>query len=61
LGGIRTTVVSNAVGSRTTIDDEAALNRLQRAGVEIATMVAIAFEWMRNGTVNLRDFVDDDA
>ncbi|WDR91052.1 isochorismatase family protein [Burkholderia ambifaria] len=44
--GRKVTVVSDAVGSRKTIDREAAIGRLGANGVEIATVEMIAFEWL---------------
>jgi hypothetical protein len=45
--GIGVTVVRNAVGSRKRADLEAAMDRLDRAEVQLATVEMIAFEWLR--------------
>ncbi|VWB57749.1 isochorismatase [Burkholderia lata] len=44
--GRTVTVVSDAVGSRKTIDRDAGIARLRAAGVQIATVEMIAFEWL---------------
>lgn len=44
---IDVTVVRDAVGSRKQSDLNAAMDRLDRAGAELATVEMIAFEWMR--------------
>jgi nicotinamidase-related amidase len=46
--GIGVTVARNAVGSRKNTDLEAAMERLDRAGVQLATVEMIAFEWLRS-------------
>jgi nicotinamidase-related amidase len=46
--GIGVTVARNAVGSRKNTDQEAAMERLHRAGVQLATVEMIAFEWLRS-------------
>ncbi|KER67721.1 isochorismatase [Burkholderia cepacia] len=44
--GRKVTVVSDAVGSRKTIDRDAGIARLGAAGAQIATVEMIAFEWL---------------
>ena len=44
--GRKVTVVSDAVGSRRTIDRDAGIARLGAAGVQIATVEMIGFEWL---------------
>jgi len=44
--GRKVTVVSDAVGSRRTIDRDAGIARLAAAGVQIATVEMIGFEWL---------------
>lgn len=44
--GRKVTVVSDAVGSRGTIDRDAGIARLRAAGAQIATIEMIAFEWL---------------
>jgi hypothetical protein len=46
--GIGVTVVRNAVGSRRNTDLTAAMERFDRAGVQLATVEMIAFEWLRS-------------
>ena len=46
--GVQVTLVSDAIGSRRPSDREAAINRLARAGAEVATVEMIAFEWLRS-------------
>ncbi|MFL9910423.1 isochorismatase family protein [Paraburkholderia sp. RL17-337-BIB-A] len=46
--GIGVTVARNAVGSRKNTDLEAAMERLDRAGVQLVTVEMIAFEWLRS-------------
>jgi hypothetical protein len=46
--GLQVTLISDAVGSRKATDRETAINRLARAGAEIATVEMIAFEWLRS-------------
>jgi hypothetical protein len=45
--GLRVTLVSDAIGSRRISDRDAAIARLVRAGVEVATVEMVAFEWLR--------------
>jgi nicotinamidase-related amidase len=55
---IGVTVVRNAVGSRKITDMEAAMVRLDRAGVQLATVEMIAFEWLRTcDHANFRDIL----
>jgi nicotinamidase-related amidase len=42
-------VVADAVGSRRTVDRDAALRRLERNGVELVTTEMVLFEWLRGG------------
>ncbi|RQZ17796.1 isochorismatase family protein [Burkholderia sp. Bp9031] len=44
--GRKVTVVRDAVGSRKTVDRDAAIDRLRAKGVEIATVEMIGFEWL---------------
>ncbi|RQR51077.1 isochorismatase family protein [Burkholderia sp. Bp9140] len=44
--GRKVTLVSDAVGSRKTVDRDAAIGRLAAKGVEIATVEMIGFEWL---------------
>ncbi len=44
--GYRVTIAADAVASRRDFDQQIALQRLRDAGATIATMEAIAFEWM---------------
>ncbi|CAD6539174.1 hypothetical protein LMG28140_03342 [Paraburkholderia metrosideri] len=46
--GLEVTLVSDAIGSRRPSDREAAIDRLARAGAEVATVEMIAFEWLRS-------------
>jgi nicotinamidase-related amidase len=46
--GLGVTVARNAVGSRKNTDLEAAMERLDRAGVQLVTVEMIAFEWLRS-------------
>lgn len=46
--GLQVTVVEDAIGSRKTSDRDAAINRLARAGAEVATVEMVAFEWLRS-------------
>ena len=46
--GLKITLVADAVGSRKTLDRDTAIARLARAGVEIATVEMVAFEWLRS-------------
>ena len=43
----RVFVVSDAVGSRTQANKDAALKRLERAGAEIVTTEMVVFEWLK--------------
>jgi nicotinamidase-related amidase len=45
--GIAVTIACNAVGSRRKTDLEAAMERLDRAGAQLATVEMIGFEWLR--------------
>ncbi len=44
--GYRVTIAADAVSSRRTSDQQAAIDRLRDAGATIATIEAIAFEWL---------------
>lgn len=44
--GRKVTVVSDAVGSRSTFDRDAGIARLAAAGVQIATVEMLGFEWL---------------
>jgi nicotinamidase-related amidase len=44
--GSRVVVVRDAVGSRRAADRDAALARMERQGVELATSEMVAFEWL---------------
>jgi nicotinamidase-related amidase len=46
--GLNVTLVSDAVGSRRTSDRDTAIDRLGKAGAEIATVEMVAFEWLRS-------------
>jgi len=46
--GYRVWVVTDATGSRKTIDRDAAFSRLAQAGAHLATLEMVAFEWMRD-------------
>lgn len=46
--GLQVTLVSDAVGARKSTDRDAAINRLAKAGAEIATVEMVAFEWLRS-------------
>ena len=44
----RVLVVADAVGSRTTANRDAALDRLVRHGAELVTTEMVLFEWLRD-------------
>lgn len=44
--GIKVTIVTDAIGSRTEENINAAINRLAAAGATLATVEMIAFEWL---------------
>jgi isochorismate hydrolase len=46
----RVLVVTDAVGSRTAANREAALDRLARHGAELVTTEMVLFEWLRDAT-----------
>ncbi len=46
----RVLVVADAVGSRTTANRDAALDRLVRHGAELVTTEMVLFEWLRDAT-----------
>jgi nicotinamidase-related amidase len=46
--GLQVTLAVDAIGSRRTIDRDAAISRLVRAGVDAATVEMVAFEWLRS-------------
>ncbi|HKR39642.1 MAG TPA: isochorismatase family protein [Paraburkholderia sp.] len=45
--GLSVTLVIDATGSRNAVDKEAAIARMNKAGVEVATVEMVAFEWLR--------------
>jgi nicotinamidase-related amidase len=46
----RVLVVADAIGSRTTANRDAAINRMVRHGAEIVTTEMVLFEWLRDAT-----------
>jgi nicotinamidase-related amidase len=44
--GLKVTLVRDAIGSRNTSDRDAAIERLSKAGADIATVEMVAFEWL---------------
>jgi hypothetical protein len=46
--GLAVTLVTDAIGSRKVADRDAAISRLNKAGVEVATVEMVAFEWLRS-------------
>jgi nicotinamidase-related amidase len=50
--GLRVLLVADASGSRRPGDREAALARMERAGIELVTREMIIFEWARRGATD---------
>ncbi len=46
----RVLVVADAIGSRTTANRDAAIDRMSRHGAEIVTTEMVLFEWLRDAT-----------
>lgn len=46
--GLEVTLLSDAVGSRRLSDRDAAISRVSAAGVEMATVEMVGFEWLRS-------------
>ncbi|MCP3726061.1 isochorismatase family protein [Paraburkholderia sp. CNPSo 3272] len=46
--GLSVTLVIDAIGSRKAVDKEAAIARMHKAGIEVASVEMVAFEWLRS-------------
>lgn len=46
--GLNVTLLADAVGSRRPLDRDTAITRLSQAGITIATVEMVAFEWLRS-------------
>ena len=49
MASYRPCLVVDATGTRHTVDRETAIQRLQRAGVQLVTTEMVLFEWLERG------------